>query len=546
MDIIEHFAVGGHGDKVEQVFSHLQKGPGYNQDVCNLVLKLLNKGEDVTAKKIMKTMPKVRASDDTIFKGAFFVKHLFRLNRPAEQLIKSCKDLQQEDLVPNAIFIATEIALQQGRMEVAQLLFKELENEGREIRQHYYWPLLAQKGKEHDEEGLLQVLRDMAGRGLMPTGEALRDYVIPYLLDKDNEENVILKLQIGNIPLIYSARNLMVELLEQGEIIKAAKIAVKYQPRGQYSLMSRPLLNALSKTKNIDSFATILHVISSHGHTIQNEEDTANDDAQSDDKTNSNEIGRLVKSAVKILVKPDLCRNLLEAIHSKGLRISNEAAEAIQQHLGQDLTTDLSELLSKLTSSDLELVLLESPRREVTVRNSAQLEHLLAQAKSKGSSNVNRLQKQLLNLYITENKVEKVNNFLVELKSSNFELSPATLAQLYEFYCQTSNIDKAKECEQQMNAKDPEFKLNKYKLILMAYAYVRAKRYDEALEFLKSHKINSNNENNNFIFTSKCWQMLNFLAEDKQDVIVSIWNNIKCIQLLYGNYSDNILIKILL
>lgn len=522
LDIIEQLAVGGHGDKVEHLFPYLHKGPGYNQDVCNLVLKLLNKGEEETAKKIMKTMPKMGTYDDTIFKGAFFVKQLFRLNKPAEQLIKSCKDLQQEDLVPNAIYIATETALQQGRAEVAQLLFKELENEGREIRQHYFWPLLAQKGKEHDEEGLLQILRDMAGRGLMPSGEALRDYVIPYLLDKDNEENVILKLQIGNVPLIYSARNLMVELLEQGKIMKAANIAVKYQPRGQYSLISRPLLNALAKTKDINSFATILHVISSQGHTTQTEEDVANDDAQSDDKTNSNEIGRLVKNAVRILGKPDLCKNLLEAIHSKGLRISTEAAEAIQQQLGQDLTTDLSELLSKLTSSDLELVPLESPHRGISVRNSAQLERLLSQAKSKGSPNVNRLQKQLLTTYIIENNVEKLNNFLVELKSSKFELSPATLAQLFEFYCQNDDINKAKECEQEMHTKDPEYKLNKYKLILMAYAYVRAKRYDEALEFLKSHKVTSNKENNNFIFTSKCWQMLNSLAEDKQDVIVSI------------------------
>lgn len=522
LDIIEHLAVGGHGDKVEQLFPHLQKGLGYNQDVCNLVLKLLNKGQEETAKKIMKTMPKTATQEDTLFKGAFFIKQLFRLNRSAEQLLKSCKDLQQEGLVPNAVYIATENALQQGRTEVAQLLFKELEKEGREIRQHYYWPLLAQKGKEHDEEGLLQILRDMAGRGLMPTGEALRDYVIPYLLDKDNEENVILKLQIGNVPLIHGARNLIVELLEQGKINKAANIAIKYQPRGQYSLMSRPLQNALAKTKDINSFATILHVISSQGQTTQTEEDAANDDAQCDDKSNSNEVGRIVKNAVKILGRPDLCEQLLQAIHFKGLRISTEAAEAIQQHLGQDLTKDVSELLSKLTSSDLELAPLESPRRGVPVKNSAQLEHLLAQAKSKGSPNVNRLQRQLLTLYMNENNVEKLNSFLVELKSSNFELTPATLAQLYEFYCQNGDIDKANECEQQMYTKDPEFKLNKYKLILMANAFVQAKRYDEALEFLKSRKINSSNENNNFIFNSKCWQMLNSLAEDKQDVIVSI------------------------
>lgn len=521
MDIIEHLAIGGHGDKAEQLFSHLQKGIGYNQDVCNLILRLLNKGQEDIAKKIMKTMPKSSNVEDTPFKGAFFIKQLLKLHKDSDSFIKTCKELKEENLVPNALYIATEGALQQGHTELAEKLFNELQHDGMEIRQHYFWPLLAQKGKEGDEEGLLQIVRNMSNKGITPTGEALRDYVIPYLKGKDTEENIILKLQIANVPAVHSARNLIVELLDSGATKKAANIAVQYRPRGNYALMARPLLNALTKTKDINSFATILHVISSVPPS-QSEEESVNDETQSDDKVDYNEIGRLVKTAVKTLRDPILCETLLKAIHSKGLRISTNSAEEIEQFLDKNLTSNMSELLAQLTSSDLEMTPLESPKRVgVPARTAEQLEQLLAQMKAKGGSNVNRIQRQLLSAYVKENNVEKMNSFVPELRASNFELNVSALAQLFEFYCQNDEIEKAVEIHKEILQKDPEFALNKYKLIQMAFALVRAKKYDEVKQFLKENKPKEDDDTTAFTYNSKCWQMLNTVTEEKEDVQVS-------------------------
>lgn len=513
LDIVEYLAIGGHEDKVEQVFPYLQKAIGYNQDVCNLILKLLNKGHEETAKKIMKTMPKTANVEDTPFKGAFYVKQLLKINKTADSIIKSCRELKEEGLVPNAIFIATENALQNGQIELAQSLFKELQKDGIELRQHYYWPLLVQKGKEQDEEGLLQILRNMSAAGVSPVGETLRDYVIPYLIEKDTPQNVILKLQICNVPLIASARNVMVALLELGHTKKAAEIALQYHPRGQYTLIARPLLNALSKTKDIESFASILHVVSSRPQISQVDEDT-NEDLQKDDNQNNINVGRIVNSAVRILSKPDLCENLLSNMYSKGLGINTESAEAIAQYLGENMTTKLSELLSQLTSSDLELAPVQSIRRESTgPPSAAQLEKILKQNKNKGN-NVNRIQKQLLTAYIKENNTTKVNSFLQELKGSDFELTPATLAQLYEYYSQNDEIDRANECKAEILAKYPDFTLNKFKLIQMAFALVRTNRYDEAVQFLKDNK-QADDIDTGFMYNSKVWQLLNSLAEKK-------------------------------
>ncbi|XP_060803764.1 leucine-rich PPR motif-containing protein, mitochondrial [Amyelois transitella] len=530
LDIAEQLALGGHGDKVEQLFPHLLKSVGYNQEVCNVIFRLLNKGQDETAKKIMTTMPKSTNTEDTLFKGAFFVKHLLKLGRPVDSIIKTCKDLQDEDLVPNAFYIATEVALQLGQTELALKLFKEIEKSGIEIRQHYYWPLLAQKGKEGDEEGVLQLLRNMASENIVPSSETLREYVIPYMIGKDTPQNIILKLQISGIPTIVCARNVMLELLESGKLKTATEIAVEYHPRGQYNILARPLLNALSKTKDIDSFVTILHITSSRQ--LSQEEDS-NDELQKDER-DVIEAGRLVKSAVKLLSKGELCEELLRKVYSKGIRISSESAEAIQLYLGEKMTTSLSELLTQLTSSDLELAPVESVKRESGPWNSIQLEQLIKRLKGKEGTNVNRLQKQLLTAYIKENNVAKMKSYLEELKADNFQLSPAILAQLYEFYCQNDEIEKANECKDQIYEKNPDFVLNKFKLVQMAYALIRADRFDEALNFLKENKLPQDDDASGFVYNSKCWQMLNYLAEKKEDAKVKELTNL----LIENNYVE--------
>uniref|UniRef100_A0A2H1WV81 SFRICE_009650 n=1 Tax=Spodoptera frugiperda TaxID=7108 RepID=A0A2H1WV81_SPOFR len=519
LEVIEHLAVSGHGDKVDQVIPLLQKGIGYNQDVCNVILRLLNKGQEEIAKKIMKTMPKSTNIEDTPFKGAFFVKQLLKLNKPADEVIKTCKELQDEGLVPKALFIAAEGSLQLGQSELALKLFKELKQEGMEIRQHFYWPLLVQKAKENDEEGLLQILKEMSSNDFTVTGEALRDYVIPYLIKKDSPQNVLLKLQIANVPTIHAARNLMVDLLDSGDIKGAAEIALQYRPWGNYSLVARSLINAVNKTKDVESFAKILHAISSKPLS-QGEEDVAasNEEGQSDENNDIHEVGRIVRSSAKSLAKPDLVEKLLRSVDSKGLRITTDTAESIEQFLGGNMTKDLSQLLTKLSTTEMELVPIESTRRPGGPRTTAQMENQLAQLKNKGVNNLSRIQKQLLVAYIKENNVSKVNSFLEELKQSNFELTTATLAQLFEFYCENDEVERALQCKKQLAEKEPGFVLNKFKLVQLAYAQIRANKFDEAVQTLENHKHDDNTTG--FMINSKCWQMLNTLAEQKKGVEV--------------------------
>ncbi|XP_050668618.1 leucine-rich PPR motif-containing protein, mitochondrial [Leptidea sinapis] len=510
LDVIEHLANGGHKDKVEQILSHLRKGAGFNQDICNLILRLLNKGHDDTAKLMLSIMSKSNNVEDTMFKGAFYVKQLVKLNRPTNLVIASCRELQDEGLIPKALYIAAEVALQQGRVELARTLLRELKKDGMEMRQHYYWPILAQKGKEGDEEGLIQTIREMCDENLIPSGEALRDYILPYLIEKDTPQNVIVKLQIANVPVAHCARNLITELLYMGNISQAAQIALQYRPRGGFSLISGSLVNALNKTKDIESFVKIVHVLSV-SPPLQTDEDSP----ESSTGDISNDVGPIIKSAIKNLKTPELCETLLEAILSRGIKISERSAEEIEQYLGNNMTTNISQLLLKLTSPDLECVPIENSKLNNVNRKlkSKDLEQIIKKTIEKGG-NITRLQKQLLVAYIDENNVEKLESYIEELRKSNFDITTSTQLKIFECYAENDNIEKADEELKNIISKDPEFVLSRYKKIVLAHALVRANRYEEAIQFLKDNKPTDDNSPT-FLLNSKCWQMLNTLVDQK-------------------------------
>ncbi|CAK1540689.1 unnamed protein product [Leptosia nina] len=511
LDIIENLAVSGHEDKVEQIFPHIRKSAGYNQDVCNLIFRLLNRGCDSTAKNIMQTMVTSSTIDEggAFFKGAFYIKHLVKLNRPADSVIESCKELQAEGLVPKAVYIATEVALEQGRTELAQKLFKELQKEGYEMREHYYWPLLAKRGSEGDEEGLLQIVRTMSAENLMPSGETLRDYVLPYLM-KDKPQNIITKLQTANVTAIHTVRNLIVELLRKNRMQEAAEVALQFRPRGGFSIIAPNLITALSNTKDIESFVKVLHVISNQA--VLQEEDSNSDEAQ--ERSVASDLGRTVKRAVNIMHKSNQAEELLQAVLNRGLRIDTASAEEIQQYLGDSMTINISKLLSNLTSSDLESVPLEASKfvNDRKPMNSKQLENILANSNKAGYTV--KLQKQLLSAYMDENNVEKMESFAEELKKTNFEITIPTLMRMYVVYLENGMIDKANKIREDIKQKNPEFELNRYKKVVMAHALIKNKKFDEAIQYLKDNKP-SDDYDSYFPLNTRCWQMLNTLAEEK-------------------------------
>lgn len=87
--------------------------------------------------------------------------------------------------------MAAEAGLTHGSVETSVQLLKALQESGSPIRQHYFWPLICAAGRAGDDEKIVSVLKSMNEVfGLNPSGETVRDYVVPNLSIRDKDQIV--------------------------------------------------------------------------------------------------------------------------------------------------------------------------------------------------------------------------------------------------------------------------------------------------------------------------------------------------------------------
>lgn len=183
------------------------------------------------------------------------------------------------------------------------------------------------------------------------------------------------------------------------------------------------------------------------------------------------------------------------------------------------MTSSLSQALSKLTASDLELAPVQRLSQNNRQRTTGQLENLIDQIKKKGND-PSQLQKQLLLQLLKENNVTKVNELVQQLEAENFTFANTTLAHLMQFYSDNGDIDKALHYKDMLETKYPDYRLYNLKLIHLAQGLINADRFDAALDLFKKY---TSDESNFFVYNTKCWQVLNELAEKKETAKVSIF-----------------------
>nr|CAH7745849.1 unnamed protein product [Callosobruchus chinensis] len=223
LDVVYNLATYGHTQHVPTVLTKVRKAVGYSQDAINIILRLINKGQEDAAFMVLKSLNRVTREDGSITPSSlFFVKQLVKANRPIEKIVQMCDQLEKEQLYERALTLATENSLQLGNDKLAYPLLEKLRDKGLEIRQHYFWPLIVSKASDPTGEGIIQVLQKMQEFNLNPSGDTIRDYVIPNLKGKSSE--LIAKLREGNISVGASACSLVTHLLQKDEIAEAAAI----------------------------------------------------------------------------------------------------------------------------------------------------------------------------------------------------------------------------------------------------------------------------------------------------------------------------------
>lgn len=507
-DIIYHLATNGHHDHVYKIIRRLRKSPEYNQNAMNVILRLVNKGQIDVGYEILKTMPRsTKPFGELTDSGAFFIKRMVKTKCPAKKILFICKELQEGGLNNRATLIALETAATSGIVDIVVPFLKAVRESGLPIRPHYFWPLLCVQGKINSN-AVLEVLRLMQTEFRMdPSGETMRDYVLPFLREH-NYENIISMLRSTGISISNAAESCVYDALIQFKIQDAASLASMYSIYYQPRLFRRPLLEALKKTSDYRSYASILHsmyVNLPRYQQLRSPVTADEEDNYSETQIQSKMLGEFVISAVYHLKNcAGAAHQILSALIERGLFMSNVHAERIKELLGSSLTPEISTILNK---------------------NPVELLEKMIQRNDANGENASELIQTLLLAYCKDD-VKKSEELLAKLEATDFVVTSRIYAYLVELYCNNNALEKALAIHAKIMTNEPDFVLDDFKTIKIVQQLVVNDRIDEAIKFLNFGKTaDKSTGGRSFAYSALCLQILNLLADKGKDTdLTKIFN----------------------
>ncbi|KAH8324400.1 hypothetical protein KR074_006666 [Drosophila pseudoananassae] len=523
LDIIYTLTIHGNGESVDELLTKLRISPGFNQDAVNVILRLVNKGQEDVGLKLLRVMPRTnRVNGEPIDVGAFFIRQMVKANRPVEKILSICNALQAEGLNPKALTIATEAGLTNGVVNNALPLLQEMKNAGLPIRQHYFWPLICSV----ESNQVLDIVRRMQQEfSVYPNSETIREYVIPNLKEK-NWERVVTALRDAGVPNSTAVTSAVYAALATHNISEAAKIMEQNRAYYLPFLFRQPLILALSHTNDYSSFIRCVRQVHEGLQLRQGKEEEAEAEqggeagAAVSEKATPDVVGSIVQEAATYFRRERAAtlEKILKGLVKQGLSISSQKATQISEQLGEELTPRVSELLGKLSSGELVPVPLpNSAKRSLDSLSIDELERFIANVEAKGD-NANNIKRQLLNACFRSQNIEKTLQVIAKLESEKFQIPVGIYAQLIDLYTHHKRSSEALETYAQLKAKDASFKLDNLKAVRLADLLLQEERDDAAFKVLEENKKDApvSESEGSFNYVTTAWRTLNSLAEAGQ------------------------------
>ncbi|XP_053673017.1 leucine-rich PPR motif-containing protein, mitochondrial [Anopheles nili] len=537
LEIIYSLATNGYPDRVDKLVEKIRRQAGYNQDAVNVILRLINRGQEDVALKLLRTMPRASKNDGELANtGSFLVRQLVRAKRPSEKVIGICKELQEQNLNDRAYLIALETALKGGSMELSFALLQELSTQNQPIRQHFFWPLFCANEptwtKEERTDNVLNVLRTMGEKfSLYPSSETVREYAIPNMPVTNNDIVIQLLRSVGISSAVASSSCAYVAL-EKHNLKEAASIASRYRAYYSPGIFRKPLVQALQHSQDYDSyvrFARSMYDGLKRARTVEEESEQSTEGGETSSASTESQQAEVLGSMLFDVVvtfktnRVEVMQKLLTGLVNQGLSISNGMAEKIQERLGSEMTPEISSMLSKLAAGDLEPIELERPggnqrmqrqRQSVSSLSVPQLERLIVDLESR-KENANGAKSQLLHSCIRANDYAKTAEVIQKLEAENFVISPGIYGLTIELYAANGQLEEAFALLKAVEAKQPDFALDRLKVVRLAQGLLESDRFDDALRFLKenSQSAPEGQREVDFVYNSACWRLLNTLAD---------------------------------
>ncbi|ALC40190.1 bsf [Drosophila busckii] len=525
LDIVYTLTVNGHGEQVDTVLSKMRISPGFNQDAVNIILRLVNKGHEDVALKLLRLMPRsTRVNGEPVDVGAFFIRQLVKANRPVEKILSICRTLQAEGLNPKALTIATEAGLMQGVAHNAMPLLQEMRSMGLPIRQHYFWPLFCAV----DSNQVLEIVRRMQQEfEVNPNSETIRDYVIPNLKEK-NWERIVTVLRDAGVPNSTAVTSAVYAALTSHQISEAAKIMEQHRAYYVPILFRQPLILALSHTNDYAAFIRCVRQLH-EGVQLQagreaNEESAEPAASTSDveasasaERSTPDIVGGIVHEAAIYFRRERVAmlEKVLQGLVKQGLSISSGKATSLSELLGSEMTPKIADLLGKLTSGELEPVPLpNSGKRGLDTLTIDELERFIKNVEAKGE-NGNNIKRQLLNACFRSQNLERTLQVIERLEQEKFQIPIGIYAQLTDLYTHHKRSSDALAQYKKLREADANFKLDNFKAVRLADLLLQEEREKEAMQLLQENQkenVTAEGEGS-FNYVSTIWRLLNSMAE---------------------------------
>uniref|UniRef100_A0A1B6MDN1 Pentacotripeptide-repeat region of PRORP domain-containing protein n=1 Tax=Graphocephala atropunctata TaxID=36148 RepID=A0A1B6MDN1_9HEMI len=519
LEVVYTAAVSGHDELVDEVLKNIRNMMGYNQDAANTLLRLMTKGKDEAAYKVFLTMQAPQRTDQSPnMSGHVIIKQLVKTDRPVDQILSVCERLEKDGHTKYGIWLAVETSFHHGNIDLTLGLLRALKQKGEPIRNHYFWPSLLTAGKTGKFDRVVDIVRMMVSDfEVIPGFDTLKDYCLPHMGSLTTDK-VVQALAEAGARRGQVVAALIAHLVTKNQLKEAVDLALM-NPRLNLksTLLSRLLVDSLQQGGDVKHVVTLIHVMATRvpgGAAGEGE-------GEEDEETLEEVTDRFLINVVAYAQSRSKIASVLTEMVEHGLGISNSCAEVLESRLpGNQLTTEISELLAKLSAGNLapsELKRIAQASGITTPRDAANLERIREKMKANSDSQekILGITRSLFYTYCLEGDLDNAlkikQEWVEELKQ---ELKVGWWAQLLELYCTKEDLEGVKNCLESIKKSNESFELDAAKVLKAVKIYVQNNQLDEAVELIKSV---TPRDGQGFQLRAAAWQALQGVADSTKD-----------------------------
>lgn len=473
LDVVKSNEAGEEFENMDYVLE-LMKQQESTLDLAVIVLHLIHHNHAPEAVRLLSSHPPVLKNTEYYNNARIYIQEMVHCLKDADLLVEMCQQLEQDEINKYASLVALETAFTERKEEVAWALLQSLKDNGKPLRQHYFWPLI-NGSQSLIASKLVDYVHNMVALGIPPDVETLREFVIPNLTLKD-PRSIEQTLKGVGLSVTLIAAPLLTVLIRNNMIDKA----IEYAKNLRVDFPSQDLTAALAKSwtsspkSAISLLAMLIQKAKEHEPSGNLKEDWGGqfllDITSSRNGLNKTQIVPLFK---------ELKKNNVGISETSADYLVGRANAAIQEELKANVHMIVDKSLGH-PPKEQDYNFMPHPND----MNIEELEGHLIELQSKGFKTRGTIRRLIL-LHASENNTERVLSLMKDLEEMGEKMSPGVLASILSAYISVKNFDAALDVYNGLRQAHPSFALDKYKVIDFSMALVKNGRIEEAVKILE-------------------------------------------------------------